>query len=117
MGDSVAAAVGYADMHMLDAGLFQDFTRASLQGDNRRSTLPVSHFNVAPSDTSTPPGSKGLEHRFFGGPAAGIVLSCRLLGRAIGDFMFGINPVDEQFAMSFDHLSYAQALDDVSPNA
>src|SRR5262245_51727302 len=68
-------------------------------------------------DAARPAGAEGLEHGFFGGEAAGIVLRGRLAGRAILDLVRRIDPRQKQLAVPLDHLGYAEALDDVGPDA
>ena len=63
------------------------------------------------------PVPEGLEHRFFGGETAGIMLRRGLASGAVFDFVRRIDTGQKQLAMPLDHLGDPQAFDDVGANA
>ena len=77
----------------------------------------VANFDVAPTNPAAPPRAKRLEHRFLRRPSAGVVLRRGALRRAVGDFVIGVDPANEDLAVTFDHLGDAEALDDVGADA
>ena len=113
----MTSAMRNADVHGANSGLLEDLARSSAEGNDRCAARFVADLDISPANSPSPPGAQGLEDCFFGCPASSVVLGGSFFGRAIIDFVLGIDTGQEQFAMAFDHLSNSQALDDVGADA
>src|SRR5579862_2108520 len=74
-GGGERAAVRDADQHVADSRLAGDLRGATAQHNGGLAALARADFDVAPTDAAAPAGAQRLHYRFFGGPAAGVVLS------------------------------------------
>src|SRR3569623_35813 len=113
----MAAAVRNADQHLANAALFDDISRSAAQPHHRPTAAIVADFDIAPANAFSPARAERLENRLLGGPAAGEVLRCLLTALAIANLLRGVDAIDEQLAVPFDHLRDPQALDNIRANS
>lgn len=116
-GDRMRVAVRDAEQNLIDPLPIGDVAGPAVE----RHHLPASpvgpHFDVAPREPSLPARPQGSQHRHLGGPMRRKMLRCGRPTLAVLNFAGREDAVQKQFAVPFDHLRDAQALDDVAANA
>lgn len=66
--------VSYGEVRSRSAGRFIEFTRAAVEGNQRRAGFLRRDFDVLPGDAAAPPGLQSFQRRFFCRKARGIML-------------------------------------------
>lgn len=113
----VRVAVRDGDQQAGDAQLFDDGFGSAVYVDERLSARLVDYLHVAPTNSTPPAGTQGLEHGLLGGPAARKVLGGLLAVSAVANFIGRIDAIDKQIAVPLDHPRNSQTFGNIGANS
>jgi len=107
----------YPRMAQLSMALAQEILRAPGELERGLAAGEVGDFDVHPAGAAPPADAQRLEGRLLSGEAGGVALVLVALVLAIGDFVFGENPLEETLAVALDRVFHAGGLGNIDSSS